>query len=138
MNHEGYREVPTRIGKRKISLALGNCGIAMFRLEPEKDYLDYWEEKEEEEETEHWWTFRQRELLLWMGGIAVLEDDKRIMEAWEESKGSFTELTGGWRPPVSIWDETTEAENEWWLQGLLKDLNETKGLPDSFWEGSNE
>lgn len=130
MEHN-YREIETRIGDRDVLLNLGNCGIALFRLEPEKDYLDYWEQSDENvDSVEHWWVFKHREMLIWMGGICIQAGDEEILQAWEEANGPFTDLSGGWRPRTYVEDEATPAENEMFIQSNLKDLGDT--VPEEF------
>lgn len=136
MERSNWRAIETNIGGRQVELYIGNVGLAFFRLEQEKDYLDYREPKEvpdgEEPQDDIWWVFRHRQLMLWMHGAPVLEGDQEIIDEMTEANGDFTDYSGGWRPKAFIEDEASEWETEMYTQSLLKDLNSSDGLPDDF------
>lgn len=119
---DGYKEIPINIGDKKTTLALGRCGIALFRLEPEKDYIDVWEEVGDEEE--HHWVFKNREFLLWLGGVCLDQDDLDTLEKMNETNGLFTTFSGGWRPPVIVEDKTSPSEAEMYVRSNLSDLGD--------------
>ena len=96
----------------------------MFRLDPEKDYLDIWEDADTEEEQEHSWVFRNHELLVWMGGVCLSEEDVLILSAINRENGEFTEKSGGWRPPVMVEDLPAPYEEEMYTQSFLQDLGD--------------
>lgn len=126
-----------------LHLSPENCGIALFRLEPDKDYLDVWTPELEDPERQHWWIFNQREKLIWMGGVALQRGDDKILRMANRTLGSFAEHSGGWRPQVLIEDKASEWEDELYIRyltdGVLdndehlhKDLN--KALKEDFSE----
>lgn len=104
-----------------------NCGIAMFRDEPDKDYLDIWEEKDGEEA--HTWIFGRREMLIWMGRVCIQRGDDKILRQTERDHEPFREHTG-WNPTVYVEDVANETENEIFISYLLNDLDKVTGPED--------
>lgn len=116
------------IDGKEFEVTQDNCGIAMFRFEEDDmDYLHVWADEDR-------LLFRQRELLLWMGGIAVKEDDERLIRLANREHGSFFESMG-WSPRVYVEDHASEAEMDMYLTLLTKDLKKTKGVPKDFLKG---
>ena len=109
-------------------LTTDNCGIALFRDNPDMDYLDMWEEQEDGSET-HTWLFNNRELVIWMAGAVAREKDRRLLQDANRTHGSFRE-NAGWNPPVCIEDEASPTEVELYTQSLLQDLNNFTGIED--------
>lgn len=105
-----------------------NCGVAMFRYEPDKDYLDIWETDEGGEER-HTWVFGRREMLIWMGRVCLQRGDDKILRQTERDHEPFREHTG-WNPTVFVEDKANDTENEIFISYLLNDLTKAVGVDD--------
>lgn len=120
---------PITIDGREIELTPDNHGIAMFRFEPEYDYLDVQEQLgPTEEETRHTLVFRHRWMCIWMGRIAMGKEDKEILDEIEEAHGPFFAQTG-WLSRVMVEDRASEFEKEMFVQSMLSDLNRAESPP---------
>jgi hypothetical protein len=107
-----------RIAGDDHKLTVENTAIAMFRRE-EQD-MDYFHITAGEESKV---IFRQRELLLWMGGVAVRFGDEETIRRAERKFGSFYQKAG-WNPRVYLEDHANEEERNWYANLLLKDLGD--------------
>lgn len=126
------RPINITVNGNQISVTPENIGIAMFRHEPELDYIDIHEPVEGTDDERHTVIFNQRELLLWMGHICLKDNDIKTVRLAERKLGSFTLQSGGWRPPVFIEDHASEWEKEMYVQSLMvedlhADLNKALG-----------
>jgi hypothetical protein len=118
-------EVRVEIGDKSADLNPDNCGIAIFRHMPEKNYFDYWE-MNSDDEAEHWWVFHKPDMYIWLGRLCMNADEIRRLRELEKEQGRFTDLSGGWRPMVNVCDETAPYEDELYeqsIQNLAKDLD---------------
>ena len=113
----------------EIELTPDNHGIAMFRDKSEMDYLDVTEEVGADEETCHHLIFRHRWMILWMGRVAVLEDDMSLIHGLEEQNGTFRDRTG-FNSKVMVEDHPSEFEEEMYVKASLHDLGDT--LPEDW------
>lgn len=113
------------IDGEKKKLRPDNCGIALFHTDPDNDYLDYWEKEGGEDSERHWWVFNQREFLLWMGGVAVMANDVRVIALANSRFGSFDEEYG-WRPTVCVEYEPRPYERDLFI------AYETRSLEDEW------
>lgn len=113
--------VEVNLGGELVELLPDNVGIALFRDTPELDYLDYHVPAEEDGEVgeRHIIIFRQRELLIWMGGVALTEEDRHILHASERKMGSFLLQSDGWRPSIYLEDSASEWETDMYVQSLM-------------------
>jgi len=107
------------INDEPVQVTPENLGIAMFRHNPELDYLDYHEVVEGEDVENHTLLFDQRELLLWMGGVALNEKDAKEIRLAERKLGSFALQSGGWRPQIFIEDYASDWEKEMYVKSQL-------------------
>ena len=131
-----HRAVNVTISGDDHEITPDNCEIWRFRHPAEGfdeplDYLHIWRDTPEIDVYEHTMCFKNVPYLIWMGG-AVMREETKIQKVMEEEMGKFTDLSGGWRPMVMIEDEADEAEKEWYIQLLLKDLKNTEGISDDF------
>ena len=125
--------VEVNLGGEDVELLPENVGIAMFRNTPELDYLDYHVPVENVgiAGERHIIIFRQRELFIWMGGIALTEQDAHVLRRSESKMGAFTLLSGGWRPEVCVTDSATAWEVDMYVQSILgDDLEDIQGALD--------
>lgn len=130
---------------KQLVMHAGRVGVALFfgthekPNEPDKDYIDIIHEPETDDPDEpeaHTWIFNNRELAIWLAGIAIREADRKILQLAERQHGSFYSLSG-WRPTVIVEEEATEMENELYAQSLMNDLNNTYYVPPEF-EGEDD
>lgn len=109
-------------------------GIALFHNKRDREYVaaSYFDEEGEEQ-----WTrdFRLRELMIWMGGVALDEDDRRLLHLANRNHGTFAE-SYGWRPDVNVEWEPSPFEEEAFIQHELQDLECADGMPIEFFEGN--
>lgn len=113
------RPINVNINGQQIEATPDNLGIAMFRNKPDYDYLDFHQFEEGSDSESHILVFGQRELLLWMGGVALTERDQREIRLAERKLGSFALQSGGWRPPVFIEDEPAPFEIDMYVKSQL-------------------
>lgn len=115
--------VEVNLSGEDVELLPDNVGIALFRNTPELDYLDYHEPAEEDGEIgeRHIIVFRHRELLIWMGGVALTEADNHVLHTAERKMGSFALLSGGWRPEVCVTDAATPWEVDMYVTSIIGD-----------------
>lgn len=113
------RPISISINGEPKELTPENVGIAMFRHDPELDYVDVHEPIEGEENERHTLVYGQRKLLLWMGHICLKDEDVEIARKAERELGSFTLQSGGWRPPVMIEDYASDWEKEMYVRSQL-------------------
>lgn len=113
--------VEVNLSGEDVELLPDNVGIALFRNTPELDYLDYHVPAEEDGEVgeRHIIVFRHRELLIWMGGICLTEQDRHVLHTAERKLGSFALLSEGWRPQIFIEDEASEWEKDMYIKSLM-------------------
>ena len=121
---------PITVDGRDIELTPDNHGVALFRFEPEYDYIDISEPiGPNEEELRHTLIFRHRWLCLWMARIVLTHEDKEILTEVEEENEPFY-LRTGWMSRVMIEDRPSEFEKEMYTQSLLGDLNRAYAPPE--------
>jgi len=84
--------------------------------------------------------FRQRQLFLWMGNLAVREGDQQMLDWMNEQHGTFRERSG-FNSHVFVFDSPNELEQGWYeastpddTQKLLQDLNDTDFIPEDWLE----
>jgi hypothetical protein len=127
-----YHPFEVKVDGRDIELTPENHGIALFRFEPEYDYIDITEPiGPDEEELKHTLIFRHRWLCLWMGRIVLSQEDKKLLEEVEEEHELFFMRTG-WLSKVLIEDRPSEFEREMFTQSLMADLNRAEHLPEEW------
>lgn len=119
-----FKPLEIIVDGRTIELTEDNHGLAMFRDMPEADYIDITEPVGPDDEEMHTLLFRQRIVMLWMGRIALLEDDSQLLEAMEETNGTFRERTG-YNSHVYIEDKPSEFELDMYIKSSLTDLSDT-------------
>lgn len=101
------------------AVRLGVFAVYMFRQAPELDYIrSYFAEEEVEI-----YTFDQRELAIWLGGVALADKDRRILHLANRSNSSFGERYG-WNPLVLIRDEPNEQEKAIYVQYSEEQIDE--------------
>lgn len=131
---------------------LGLIAIAMFRLEPEKDYLAIAVPDEDslpdESEVESWdgsadesWVFifDRPELVIWAGGLALTYEEREgsdaarhLLHSANRVKGTFREQYG-WRPDVVLEDKANDRENEIYINYIIeKEGDGPLYLPEDF------
>lgn len=116
------------VAGEKIELSPDNHSIAMFRDEPDRDYLDLYKHDEDGVES-HIWVFGRREMCIWMGRVALSHEDQQILRRSERTYGPFRSRTG-FNSKTFIEDKTTEWEAELYTEYLLKDLEKVTGPGD--------
>lgn len=116
------------VAGESIRLEPENHGVAMFRDEPERDYLDIYRWNDEGEES-HIWIFNRREFCIWMGRVALSDEDQHILRHAEREHGTFRNRTG-FNSKVFVEDKTTEWEAELYTEYLLNDLKKAIGVDD--------
>lgn len=127
-----HKPFEVTVDGQDIELTPENHGIALFRCDPEYDYIDITVyEGPDEEETRHIVVFRHRWLCLWMGRIVLSQEDKDLLTAVEEENGPFFARTG-WLSRVMVEDHASEWEKEMYTQSLLTDLNKADAPPEEW------
>lgn len=121
------KEFYLQIAKQPVVLTPDNCGIALFRNEPDKDYLDYYRPTEDGEA--HTWCFGRHELFIWMGGVALTQEDQKMLRKANREHGTFREQAG-FNPTVVVEDETNQLEEDLWMEWMTSDLTKAIGIED--------
>ena len=104
------------ISGQTVELTPDNCGVALFRTQPDYDYLDTWEWNINDEQ-EHTIAFNPL-VAHWIGGLALRQDDHRELRVAERENGTFRSKTN-FNPQVIIEDEPSEAEKELYAKYLI-------------------
>jgi len=129
-SREAYLKANASIDPFRVCLV----AIALFHNRRDREYVaaSYFDT----EGTEHWTRdFHQRELMIWMGGVALDAEDQRILHLANRNHGSFADQYG-WRPDVIVEWEPSESEEEAFIQHELHDLDAAEGMPIEFFEGN--
>lgn len=108
--------------------------LAMFHTKRDREYIaaSYIDDRGDE----HWTRdFGKKELLLWMGGVALDASDQRILHLANRNHGDFAQHYG-WRPDSIVEWEPNELEEEAYILHELQDLDDSDGMPIDFFKGN--
>ena len=128
-------EAKLNIDGEERTLTRLNTGLAMFRDTPEMDYLDYWYSEEDDGPEHHTLCFDRRELVIWMGAVALSDADQRILHLSNRQHGTFRDRFG-WNPIVMVEDYPSVVEEEAYIAHTSKELEDEKAINHFIEEGN--